>query len=66
MLLHQLVNIDSQVSSVKAAYADMDNSLLDGAIALVGWVLDLRLTCHRNVQQVLAVELEGYHCDQTN
>jgi hypothetical protein len=64
MLLHQLVDVDSQVSPVEAADTNVDDSLLDGATALVCWNLHQRATCRRNLRQVLAIELERSHCAQ--
>ena len=62
MLLHQLVDVDRQMSSVEASHANVDDALLDGATALVGW----HLTGGGDLRQVGAVELEGSHCEQKN
>ena len=62
MLLHQLVDIDSQVSSVEATHANVDDALLDGATTLVRRDLDLGLSSGRDLREVGAVELERRHC----
>lgn len=63
MVLHQLVDVDGQVSTVEATNADMDDSLLDGGAARVGWDLDLAVTDLGDSLEVLGVELGGSHCE---
>lgn len=64
MLLHQLVDVDSQVRPVETADTNVDDSLLDGATALVGRDLHQRATCRCDLRQVPAIELERCHCVQ--
>lgn len=64
MLLHQLVDVDSQVRPVETADTNVDDSLLDGATALVGRDLHQRAACRCDLRQVPAIELERCHCVQ--
>ena len=63
MMLHEVVDVDGQVSAVEATDADVDNSLLDGIAPREGGDLNGRggRGRGRDLGQVLAVELDGAH-----
>jgi hypothetical protein len=61
MVLHKLVHVDSQVSSVEATDANVDDSLLDSVATRVGWELNWRRGA--DLGEVLLVEFHGSHCE---
>lgn len=62
VLLHQLVDVDSQMGPVEATNTDVDDALLDGATASIVGGLDAALAGGQDLGEVLCVELEGRHC----